>query len=95
MPTSGTLSNLTVRCGTTGVNSSSGVFNIYDTPSGTSFAGTGTATGLTVTYGTTAADTAVYDNTHTYAYAKGDYIIVKFTSQASETLANCSVSFNY
>jgi hypothetical protein len=95
MPASGTLSNLTVRCGTTGVNSSSGLFNIYDTPSGTSFAGAGTATGLTVTYGTTAADTAVYDNTHTYAYAKGDYIVVKLTSQASETLANCSVSFNY
>jgi hypothetical protein len=95
MPSSGTLSNLTVRCNTTGVNSSSGVFRILDTPSGTAFGGGGTATGLTVTYGTTAAGTTIYDNTNTYAYSKGDYVIVTFTTQASETLGGCTVSFNY
>jgi hypothetical protein len=95
MSQSGVLSNLSVRCGTTGVNASSGVFIIYDTPSGSVFGGGGTNTGITVTYGTTAAETAIYDNTHTYAYAKGDYVLVKFTTQASETLGSCTMSFNY
>jgi len=94
MPSAGTLSNLTVRCGGTGVNSSSGVFTIFDTPAGTS-AGSGTATPITVTYGTSAAESVVQDTTHTYNYAMGDYIVVRFTTQASETLGSCMVSFNY
>jgi hypothetical protein len=93
MTTTGTLSKLTVRCGTTGVSSSSGVFTIFDAPSGTAY--TGSSTGITVTYGTTAANTMVQDTTHTYNYAVGDMITVRFTTQASETLGGCTASFNY
>lgn len=92
MTQSGTMSNLTVRCANTGVNSSSGVFTINETHSGsTAFS----ATALTVTYGTTTVDTAVQDTTHTATYVAGDVITVRFTTQASETLGNCNISFNY
>jgi hypothetical protein len=92
MPTSGTMSLLTVRCNTTGVNSSSGVFTLWDWPAGS---GSSAATALTVTYGTTTANTIVQDTTHTVSYAAGDVISLKFTTQASETLANCVLSFQY
>lgn len=52
-------------------------------------------TGITVTYGTTSGNTVVQDTTHTYNYAVGDLIQVRFTTQASETLATCTASFNY
>lgn len=87
---SGTLSNLSVRCNTTGVSTLSGVFTLSDLR-----AGTNTVTPLTVTYGTTAAGTMLQDTTHTYAYLAGDMLRLNFTTQASETLANCDVSFNY
>lgn len=89
---SGTVSHLTVRCQTTGVNSSSGVFTIYDTAVGTS---TNSATPVTVTYGTTTANAIVADSTHTYSPNAGDILSVRYTTQASETLANCSASFEY
>lgn len=92
MPYSGTLSNLLVRCGTTGVSSSSGAFIVYDFVNGSA---TGTVTGITVTYGTTTAQTAVIDSTHTYSAAAGDRIEVAFTTQGSETLGTCSASLQY
>jgi hypothetical protein len=91
MTGSGTLSNLTVRCNATGVNSSSGVFTVRDQPSGGSVA----ATTLTVTYGTTAAGTFIQDTTHTASYAKGDLLSIIFTTQASETLGTCAAGYNY
>jgi hypothetical protein len=92
VPSAGTVSNLSVRCGTTGVNSSSGVFTLYYVTPGST---TETATGLTVTYGSTAANTLMQDTTHTYSYAAGDLFALKFTTQSSETLGNCNASFNY
>jgi hypothetical protein len=70
----------------------SGVFAVYDVPSGTT---TATNTGVTLAYGTTTATTVLYDNMHTYGYSKGDILQIRFTTQASETLAECNVSFNY
>jgi hypothetical protein len=90
-----TAANLQVRCHTVGISSLSGVFTVYDTPSGTALTTPGTSTGITVTYGTTSADTIVADTTHTYSYAKGDVLRVFFTTQASETLGGCSASFSY
>ena len=95
MTSAGTLSKLSVRCSTTGVSSSSGVFTVWDYPSGTAPGGTPTNTGLTITYGTTTANTIMQDTTHTYTYAAGDAIVVSFTTQASETLGGCMASFNY
>jgi hypothetical protein len=97
MTTSGTLSSLAIRCGHTGVNSSSGVFSVRDLPSGTylSDADSGVDTGLTVTYGTTKANTTIFDSTHAFAYAKGDLLRIQFTTQGGETLGDCSASFNY
>ena len=92
MTTAGTASNLSVVCGTGGVNSSSGVFTIYDAPDNN---GTLVTTPVTVTYGTSASNSLVQDLTDTYTYAKGDRLLVKYTTQASETLGNCTVSFNY
>jgi hypothetical protein len=86
----GTLSNLSVRCNTTGVNASSGVFTLSDLRNGAN-----TVTPLTVTYGTTTGGTMVQDTTHIYGYLPGDMIRVNYTTQATETLANCDVSFNY
>lgn len=93
-PSAGTVSNLTVRCTTTGFNTSSGVFTIYHTASGINPATSRSATTVTVTYGTTVANTIVADNTHTATYAAGDLIQVLYTTQATETLAGCSVNFN-
>ncbi len=92
MAGAGTASNLSVRCITGGISSASGVFTLLDYPNGS---GTATVTPVTVTYGTTSTNTVMQDTTHTYNYAAGDHLAVRFTTQASETLANCSVSFNY
>ena len=92
MTTAGTASNLSVVCNTGGVNASSGVFTVYDAPD---LNGTLVTTPITVTYGTSPSATLVQDLTDTYTYAKGDRLLVKYTTQASETLANCTVSFNY
>lgn len=90
MVSSGTLANLAVRCATPGVNASSGVFNIHDLRGGVD-----TVTPITVTYGTTAASAIVSDTTHTYAYQTGDLVRLEFSTQATETLAACSVTFSY
>lgn len=90
MVSSGTLANLAVRCAQTGFNASSGLFNIHDLRSGVD-----TVTPITITYGTTAASTIVSDTTHTYAYQTGDLVRVEFTTQATETLGYCSVTFSY
>jgi hypothetical protein len=97
MTTNGKLGNLAVRCAQQGLNSSSGAFSIWDLPSGTvmSDAGSGVSTGLAVTYGTTKANTTLFDTTHTFAYAKGDLLRIQFTTQANETLGSCQASFNY
>ena len=92
MPTSGTLSNLSVRCNTTGINSSSGVFTIWRAPNGNT---TSSATSITVTYGTTTPGTVVQDTTHTQSYSAGDLVSLRFTTQASEPLGTCAVSFEY
>jgi hypothetical protein len=90
--TAGTVRLLGVRCGTTGAGPSSGVFTLYDVAAGGS---TATSTDLTVTYGTTTANRLVQDTTHSYPYTAGDTFYLQFTTQASETLANCNVSFVY
>jgi len=97
MTTSGTLSGLAVRCAHAGVNAASGVFSIWDLPSGAAMSSeeSGVKTGLTVTYGATEANTSLFDATHTFVYAKGDLLRVQFTTQARETLADCVASFNY
>ena len=81
MTTAGTASNLSVVCNTGGVNASSGVFTVYDAPD---LNGTVVATPITVTYGTSPSATLVQDLTDTYTYAKGDRLLVKYTTQASE-----------
>ncbi len=83
------VSRLQVRCAHTGVNSSSGVFTLYKAAAGT---GAFTATALTVTYGTTAANTIVADTTDSYAASGGDVLQIRVTTQASEVLADCSAS---
>jgi hypothetical protein len=97
MTTSGTLSNLAVRCAHTGMNPMSGVFSIWELPSGTAMSGpeAGVNTRLTVTYGTAKANTTQFDSTHTFAYSKGDLLRIQFTTQQSETLGNCEASFDY
>jgi len=92
MPTAGALSDLAVRCGTTGSQPNSGVFTIYDYPNG---GGGSRPTGVTVTYGTTTAKTVVRDTAHSYAYSAGDLLVVLYTTEANETLANCTASFVY
>jgi hypothetical protein len=97
MNSSGRVSNLAVRCGQSGVSAESGVFSIWDLHSGTAMAGasSGEDTGVSVTYGTTKANTTVFDPTHSFAYAKGDLLRVQFKTQAGETLADCAASFDY
>jgi hypothetical protein len=97
MPTKGTLSGLAVRCAHTGINASSGVFSIWDLPSGTAMSGaeSGVKTGLTVTYGTAGPNITLTDSTHTFEYAHGDLVRAQFTTQANETLGDCIASFNY
>jgi hypothetical protein len=84
-----TLSNLVVRCAATGVNTSSGVFTIYTQAVG---AATMSSSALTATYGTATAQSIVQDTTHTVSLNAGDIFQIRYTTQASETLANCSVS---
>jgi len=82
---------------TVGANSSSGVFSIWDLPSGIAMSGpdSGVHTGLTVTYGAVNANTTLFDTAHTFAYAKGDLLRIQFTTQANETLGECEASFDY
>jgi hypothetical protein len=77
----GTAKNLRARCATGGVNASSGNFDLLDT---------GGDTGIKCTIGT---GTTCSDTSHTFAVAAGDVLLVQFTTQAAETLANCAVSF--
>jgi hypothetical protein len=60
-------------------------------------ASSGTNTGLTVTLGNSPANAnkTVIDTEHTFDYAAGDMIRIQFTTQANETLGDCSASFNY
>jgi len=97
MNDSGTLRGFAVRCAHTGANPSSGVFSVWDLPSGVAMEGpdSGVNTGLTVTYGTVKANTTLFDTIHTFAYTKGDLMRIQFTSQANETLGECQASFNY
>jgi hypothetical protein len=80
----GTLKNLTVKVGSAGVSTSSGVFSISDEGV--------TNTNITCTIGT---GTTCSDTTHTYTTTAGHYYFVQFTTQASETLANVQVSFDF
>ena len=97
MTTGGTLNSLAVRCGNTGVNADSGVFSIWDLRSGAAMGGadSGVDTGLRVTYGTTKANTTLFDAAHTFTYSKGDLLRIQFKTQPNETLGNCEASFDY
>lgn len=97
MNTNGSVSSLAVRCARSGISSLSGVFSVWDLPSGTPMSGadSGVNTRLTVTYGTVKANTTLFDTAHTFAYAKGDLLRIQFTTQANETLGNCDASFDY
>ncbi len=78
---SGTIKSLSVKCGTGGVNSSSGAFTLTKNGVGQSVAcTTGTAT--------TCSDT-----THSFTVVATDSVLVKFTTQASETLTHCRATF--
>jgi hypothetical protein len=79
----GTLKNLIGLASTGGVNSSSGVMTLYDNT---------TSTGITCTFGT---GTTCTDTTHTYTTTAGHYYFLQMTSQATETLANLQVSFDF
>jgi hypothetical protein len=97
--TGGTLSDLAVRCGHSGSQPASGRFTVWDLPSGTAMldASSGVNTGLTVTVGNSAAKANItsIDSAHTFSYAAGDMIRIQFTTEASETLSDCTASFNY
>lgn len=97
MTTSGSVSTLAVRCAHSGVNTVSGVFSIWDLPSGVAMsdAKSGVNTGVSVTYGTAKANTTLFDTNHAFTYSKGDLLRIQFTTQPSETLGNCEASFNY
>jgi hypothetical protein len=75
-----TVKNLRVRCGSGGVNASSGAFALVQN---------GGSTSLTCTVGT---GTTCNDTTHSVSLSAGDALLVQFTTQAGETLANCVVS---
>jgi len=92
MAAAGTVGGLAVRCGSTGARSSSGVFSIVDFPNG---GGAPRQTGVSVTYGTTSAQTVVRDTAHSFAYQAGDLLVVEYSTSPAETLANCSASFLY
>lgn len=77
----GTGKNLRVRCSSGGINASSGVFTLVDGGGNTS---------LTCTTGT---GTTCSDTTHGPAVSAGDLLLVQFTTQIGETLANCAASF--
>jgi hypothetical protein len=97
--TDGVLSNLAVRCGHLGSQPASGRFTVWDLPSGTAMlnASSGTNTGLAITIGNTAANAnkTILDTQHTFAYAAGDMLRIQFTTEANETLGDCTASFNY
>jgi hypothetical protein len=97
--TGGKLSDLAVRCGHSGSQPASGRFTVWDLPSGTAMldASSGVNTGLTVTVGNSAAkaNRTLIDSVHTFSYAAGDMIRIQFTTEASETLSDCTASFNY
>jgi hypothetical protein len=97
MNSNGSVSNFAVRCAQSGSSPASGMFTVWDLPSGTTLtgAGSGVDTGLTVTFGTAPANTTVFDSTHTFAYSKGDLLRIEFATQANETLGDCEASFNY
>lgn len=94
MTRAGVLRNLSVRCITPGVNTSSGVFTLLDAPPGTAFA-SATNTGITVTFGTHTANSVQSDTTHSFGYNAGDMIFLIITTQPSETLTTCSASYNF
>lgn len=73
----GTLSNMRVGCGTAGASASSGAFTLRVN-------GSGTALTCTVGAGTTCLDTS-----HTVQVAAGDRLQMIFTTQNTETLADC------
>jgi fibronectin-binding autotransporter adhesin len=78
---SGTLKNLAVNCsGGAGKTAGSGVFTV-------DVAGSDTA--LTCTVGT---GFACADNSHSVAYPSPQVISIKYTTQATETLAGCAVA---
>ncbi len=77
----GTLTNLRVRCGTGGKVAGSGVFTLNKN-------GAGSALTCTVGTGTTCNDT-----THSVSVAAGDTMQMVFTTQATETLADCAASW--
>ncbi|MGD0801853.1 MAG: glycosyl hydrolase family 28-related protein [Terracidiphilus sp.] len=99
MTGSGVLSRLAVRCGHLGSQPSSGTFSLWDLPSGAAMsnASSGTNTGVSVTIGNSSANAnmTLIDTQHTFAYATGDMIRIQFTTQANESLADCTASFNY
>jgi hypothetical protein len=77
----GTLSNFRVKCGTAGVNASSGVFTLRVNT---------VSSALTCTVGT---GTSCADKTHAVRVAAGDRLQTIFTTQPAETLADCAVSW--
>jgi O-antigen ligase len=97
MTTDGTVSSLAVRCVHSGVSPESGVFSIWDLPSGSALSGadSGVNTGVTVTYGTTPANTTVFDRAHRFAYHEGDLLRIQFTTAPHESLGDCKAAFNY
>jgi hypothetical protein len=82
MPSAGTLRNLYVRSSAGGVNASSGVVTIVSVVGG--------GTPITCTLG---AGTDCNDTTHAYAAAAGERMVIAVTTQALETLADITVSF--
>jgi hypothetical protein len=97
MNTSGILSNLAVRCAHPGATPLSGVFTIWDLPSGTPMRGerSGVSSGISVTYGKSSPDATVFDASHTFRYGKGDLMRIQLTTQPEETLGDCQASFSY
>jgi hypothetical protein len=81
MATGGTARNLAARCNTAGLNGSSGAMTLVKN---------GSATSLTCTIGT---GTNCTDTTHTVSFSANDSMFLQFVSQASETLADCTASF--
>lgn len=79
-PSAKTVKNLFVVCGTGGVNASSGVFTVFKS---------GVSTTLTVTVGT---GNFANDQTHSFTTVANDRLEIAFTTQAAETLANCTAS---
>lgn len=79
----GVFKNLYVSAGTGGTSSSSGVFTLFDN---------GVAQVVTCTVGT---GTTCNDTTHTYTATAGHLYSLRFTTQATETLASLVVSMDF